>query len=70
MITKFKSVTSNDLDPSLCYKLSHLLGRLPWSVTHFMDGPLSWSHVGIIIMLANKAVVLYVGRLFTSFWVG
>ena len=35
------SVTSHALDPSLCHKLSHLLGPLtPSSVTYFMDGPL------------------------------
>ena len=31
-------MTSHDLDPSPCHKLSHLLGP-PSSVTYFMDGP-------------------------------
>jgi len=38
--TKFISVTSHDLDPSPCHKLSHFLGPLSSSVTYFMDGPL------------------------------
>src|SRR6218665_207551 len=37
----FNSVTSHALGPSLCHKLSHLLGppSFPSSVTYFMDGP-------------------------------
>src|SRR6218665_1899286 len=39
---KFISVTSHALYPSLCHKLSHLLGPPPpSSVTFVMDGPLS-----------------------------
>ena len=38
---KIKSVTSHNLYPSPCHKLSHFLRPLPpWSVTYFMDGPL------------------------------
>src|SRR6218665_3169745 len=40
MIKKSISVMSHALYPSLCHKLSHLLGSLPpSSVTYFMDGP-------------------------------
>jgi len=35
----FKTVTSDALGPSLCHKLSHLLGPLPSIMTYFMDGP-------------------------------
>ena len=41
---KFISVTSHAVDPpSLCHKLSQLLGPPPSSVTYFMDGPIAKS---------------------------
>ena len=40
---KMESVTSHDLYPLPCHKLSHFLRPPPplWSVTYYMDGPLT-----------------------------
>ena len=56
---KTDSVTSHDLYPLPCHKLSHFLRPLPpWSVTYFMDGLFPcrylWSTVEAFIIPAFK----------------
>jgi len=56
---KSKSVTSHDLDSSLCHKLSHLRPSSPSRVTCFVDGPIVVQRLSVVTKMIGLDLLLY-----------